>query len=188
MTSDHLAAHALFIADMGLDGVVLDYEVAADPALEDLSYHCQTIDGLRVCYTDTELLWVIKNIPRSAAGAAFLIVDMTHVGAYGEGNYVTAAPGLGWGSGYDLCVTRDQDALDAIDIIHLMTYDAGDGYDPRRAARAYMERFPDKPIYFGLRVGRPISLASRRPSKTWSISRTRRSSSGPAWPAVICIP
>lgn len=153
VTSDHLAAFNRFIVDMGFVGIVLDYEVVSGPEHEDLSFHCQTIDGLRVCYTDAEQIATIKRFRAGIARPLLLYLDVVHVGVYGEGHYVHAPPDLGWSTGYNLAMSRDAEAVACLDALHLMTYDAGGGYDARQASRAALEYFPGTPCFLGVRVG-----------------------------------
>ncbi len=157
MTEAHFTSHAAFCTDMDIDGIVLDYEVYAPgtPPYDALEYHCWTENGERHCYTDTEMLDVITSFRAHFPRPFELFLDGQHVGAYGEGGYTNAPPGLGYNSGINLCVARDAGALAALDGIHVMSYDVGDGYDPRQAVRAYQDNFPGVPIYMGLRVGPP---------------------------------
>jgi hypothetical protein len=150
MTSDNVTAMAKFVSDFGLEGIVIDYECLSSNA--DPSYHCVITDGSVACYTDTELLATITAMRAGLPRPIKLILDGIHVGAYGIGQYITASPD-GYNSGYDVCVANDPDVLACLDAIHVMTYDAGDEYDPRTAVRAYQTIFPDIPLYLGLRVG-----------------------------------
>lgn len=155
MATEHLEAHERFCDDMGIDGIVIDYEVVYGLDHPELEYHCYTVDGQRFCYTDTEQTDVIKAFRAHFPRPFLLGLNSAHVGAYGEGDYIFAPPGLGWNSGYTLCVDKDAVAKAALDFMHLMTYDAGGGYDPRQAVRAYQHYFPDMDLFMGIRVGPP---------------------------------
>jgi len=155
MATEHLEAHQRFCNDMGLDGIVIDYEVVYGLEHPELEYHCYTVDGERRCYTDEEMVRVIKQFRTQFPRPFLLGFNANHVGAYGEGDYTFAPPGLGWNSGYNHCIWRDAEAYAALDFFHLMTYDAGNGYDPRQAVRAYQHYFPAIQLYLGVRVGPP---------------------------------
>lgn len=153
MTAAHVACMRQFCDDMGLAGVVIDYENL--PPDLDPAHHCwDNPDGTRSCYTDTEMISVV-NLVRAGLPSPYLVfLDALHVGAYGQVPYRTAAP-FGWNSGYNLALSRDAGATAALDGIHIMSYDAGVDYDPTVALAAYQHFFPATPLYLGLRVGPP---------------------------------
>lgn len=155
MTNSHWQSIKLFIDDMGIDGIDIDYECGSIDV--DVSKHCWTnADGTRSCYTDAELVDVVKTarfyLPRE--DGYILTIAAWHVGCYGERNtpFTNSKPG-GWGAGGNICLSRDLDARNAIDGIHIMTYDAGTSFDPVEALKSYQYYFPDTPCFIGLRLG-----------------------------------
>ncbi|WP_332117227.1 hypothetical protein [Azorhizobium caulinodans] len=148
---EHLAAMRLFCEDMGITGISVDYELFSE-SLE-VDHHCWTdASGERRCYTDAELVWVLK-IFRAAFPRPTYRIFLTppHVAAY-FGPYEGEFPG-GWNAGYVACLKRDPDARATLDGMHVMTYDAGADYDPVRAMEAFAYHFPTVPLYVGLRAG-----------------------------------
>lgn len=156
-TEADMAALRRMVDDLGLDGVDVDYECISE--LPGLEHHCRTDEtGHRVCYTDTELVTVIKRFRRwfpRALGYELGWAGM-HVGCYGEPPFDKAKPvGGGWNGGYALALARDPEARAALDYINIMTYDAGLDYEPMVAYDAYRHWFPDTALHIGLRVGPP---------------------------------
>lgn len=161
MTAAHVENMRKFLVDMNMDGIVIDYECLSD--IEDIAHHCATDvnTGAITCYTDTEQLSVIKAIRAGIPRPFVVILDALHVGCYGVAPYKTAAP-VSFNGGYNLCVANDPVAVAALDGIHIETYDAGDGYDPRVAIEAFQHFFPNTPLYAGLRVGPPDNGGNKR--------------------------
>ena len=160
MTAANVACMLKFLQDMNMDGIVIDYECLS--LTEDIAHHCTTAaDGSITCYTDTEQLAVIKMIRAGIPRPYIVILDALHVGCYGEGEFIDAVP-QSFNGGYNLCLTKDPVALAALDGIHIETYDAGGGYDPRVALQAFQFYFPTTPLYVGLRVGPPDNGGYRR--------------------------
>jgi hypothetical protein len=153
VTADNVASTLLFVQDMGLQGVVIDYECLSANINNDHRCLIDATTGAVTCYTDSEQLATIK-IFRAGIPRPLLYLDGAHVGAYAQGAYVYAPP-VGQNGGYNICVAHDSAALAALDGIHAMTYDAGNTYDPRIAFRAFRDLFPGMPIWLGLRVGPP---------------------------------
>ncbi|WP_372069723.1 glycoside hydrolase family 18 protein (plasmid) [Tistrella mobilis] len=154
-TDAHMAALRHLVDDLGLDGIEIDYEVLSE--VDDLAHHCWTDpDGIRRCYTDAELLAVIKRFRAWFPRPYLISWAGLHVGCYGEAPYAKAAPaGGGWNGGYALAVARDPEASAALDHINIMTYDAGREFDPVEAYQAYRHWFPSTRLLIGLRVGPP---------------------------------
>lgn len=154
-TDAHMAALRRLVDDLGLDGIEIDYEVLSE--VDDLAHHCWTDgDGIRRCYTDAELLAVIKRFRAWFPRPYLISWAGLHVGCYGEEPFARAQPaGGGWNGGYALAVARDPDASAALDHINIMTYDAGLEFDPVEAYQAYRHWFPSTRLLIGLRVGPP---------------------------------
>lgn len=155
MTQTHWNNIKRFVDDMGLDGIELDYECSSqNPAVD---HHCWTDEeGVRRCYTDDEIVAVVKKARETFPRGQGYILGQSfwHVGCYGEGGSKYYVPG-GYNAGAMLCLKRDPETATALDYIHLMSYDAGDKYDPIQGLRSVLEHFPDTPAYIGLRVGTP---------------------------------
>ena len=152
----HMAALRQLVDDLGLDGVDVDYELMSQ--VNDLEHHCWTdADGIRRCYTDAELVEVIKRFRRWFPRPHYLLSWAgVHVGCYGEPPFQRSAPaGGGWNGGYALALARDPEAAAALDHINIMTYDAGTDYDPAEAFAAYRHWFPATTLLIGLRAGPP---------------------------------
>ncbi|MEN2980257.1 hypothetical protein P7L78_26400 [Tistrella bauzanensis] len=155
-TDAHMASLRQLVDDLTLDGVDVDYELMSQ--VNDLDHHCWTdADGVRRCYTDSELVQVIKRFREWFPRPRYLLSWAgMHVGCYGEPPYHRSAPaGGGWNGGYALALARDPEASAALDHINIMTYDAGRQYDPTEAFRAYRHFFPATTLLIGLRAGPP---------------------------------
>lgn len=153
MTQDHWGSLRRFVDDMGLNGLDLDYECGS--SVNDLAYQCRTDEnGQRVCYTDAEQVALVKQarqtFPREQG--YLLTAAFVHVGCYGEDEFRKAQPG-GWFAGYNLCIARDPETADALDAIHLMSYDAGTVYKPWEGLASVQRYFPNTPAFIGLRLG-----------------------------------
>jgi len=132
-------AIADFVKDFGLDGVDID--------LEPLNPNCQLgSDNLIHCATDQQFIDTIKvlraALPRSQN--QLLTIAAFSVGAYGEDQWVNAKPYSQY-RGLFLAVARDAAAKDALDMVNIMSYDAGDitstGYEPLQSLDAYQHYF-----------------------------------------------
>ncbi|MDQ0503963.1 hypothetical protein [Xanthobacter agilis] len=151
MNGTHFRALALFLEQMGIRDIDVDYECVASSM--DGDKHCLVKANRDVwCYTDGELVRVIKafrdKFPRPKFRLAF---DAYNTGAY-FGPFARQAP-VGWNHGYVAALARDPKARAAIDIINIMSFDEKPGYDPARALEAYQYHFPDAQVFLGLRSG-----------------------------------
>lgn len=151
MTGTHLRALALFLDQMGIRDIDVDYECVA--ASMEGDKHCLFKPNNDVwCYTDGELVRVIKafrdKFPRPKFRLAF---DAYNTGAY-FGPFSKQVP-FGWNHGYVAALARDPKARAAIDVINIMSFDEKPGYDPVRALEAYQYHFPDAQVFLGLRSG-----------------------------------
>lgn len=152
MTSDNVASMLQFITDVGIDGIDIDYECLSQD--NNFDHHCVVQpDKTVICYTDAEQISVIKAIRAGIPRPLIVTLYGLHVGCYGAAPYTYTDP-FGYNGGYNICVSKDADALAALDGIHLGSYDAYP-YDPRVALEAFQLYFPDTPIFIGLRVGPP---------------------------------
>ncbi len=153
MNGTHFRALSLFLEQMGIRDIDVDYECVA--ASMEGDKHCLVKPNKDVwCYTDGELVRVIKTFrdkfPRPKYRLAF---DAYNTGAY-FGPYSQQKP-VGWNHGYVAALARDPKARAAIDIINIMSFDEKPGYDPVRALEAYQYHFPQASVFLGLRSGPP---------------------------------
>ena len=120
-------ALARLVSDLGADGVDIDFE-PRDPA-------CITLGGRIACATDAQFIDIVEQtraaLPRpltvSAAGWS--------VGAFGEGDFADAPPRSPW-RGSMLRLLRSPAAA-SLDLVSIMSYDAGPQFRPDQALRAY---------------------------------------------------
>ncbi|KDD76322.1 hypothetical protein H632_c269p0, partial [Helicosporidium sp. ATCC 50920] len=146
-------AVADFVKDFGLDGADLDYE-PTNPG-------CRPVSGKYTCVTDIEYTHLIKELRKALPRPLILANAAFHVGAYGEGDWANAQP-QSQHTGISLAPLRD--AGDDLDVIMLMSYDAGPTYDPTQGVAAYSHIFKKK-VMLGVQVapeawgGHEISIA-----------------------------
>ncbi|KDD72609.1 hypothetical protein H632_c3129p0, partial [Helicosporidium sp. ATCC 50920] len=134
------AAIAKFVQAFGLDGVDVDYEPS--------STSCGLQNGQMRCSTDDEYIAAIRSI-RAAVPRPYIVSTATwSVGAYGEGQWQNAQPI----SAYTGVALRPlKEAGNDLDIVNIMSYDAGNSYDPKEALDAYTHYFSGK-VLLGLEV------------------------------------
>ncbi|MFG1401088.1 hypothetical protein [Xanthobacter sediminis] len=153
MNGTHFRALALFMDQMGIRDIDVDYECVASSM--DGDKHCLVKAGGDVwCYTDGELVRVIKAFrDRFPRPKYRLAIDAYNTGAY-FGPFAKQIP-VGWNHGYVAALARDPKARAAIDAINIMSFDEKPGYDPVRALEAYQYHFPEAQVFLGLRSGPP---------------------------------
>lgn len=161
MNGTHFRALALFLDQMGIRDIDVDYECVSSSMEGDR--HCLVKPNTDVwCYTDGELVRVIKafrdKFPRPKFRLAF---DAYNTGAY-FGPYSQQKP-VGWNHGYVAALARDPKARAAIDVINVMSFDEKAGYDPVRALEAYQYHFPQASVFLGLRSGPAWHGDAKRP-------------------------
>ncbi|MGC4118846.1 MAG: glycosyl hydrolase family 18 protein [Myxococcales bacterium] len=135
-------AIADFVADFGLDGVDLDYEPTAAAC---------TSNGTTVtCPSDAQFASVVRSTRAQLSAGRWLSIAAWSVGAYGEGEWANALPESGF-RGIALAVLKDATTSAAIDLVNVMSYDAGADYSPTEALRAYQHYFRGR-IALGVEV------------------------------------
>jgi chitinase len=138
-------AHAVaaFVADFGLDGVDIDYEPSQP--------NCSNAAGTVSCPSDAEYVGVIHAMRSSMPRPKWLSIAAWSVGAYGEGAWANAPPTGSAYLGIALAVLKDGAASAALDLVNVMSYDAGNAYSPAQALQAYQHYFRG-PIAMGIEV------------------------------------
>jgi chitinase len=138
------AAIADFVADFGLDGADVDYE-PANP-------NCGNAGGRVACpSSDVEYVSVVTAMRAALPAGQWLSIAAFSVGAYGEGRFADALPTGSAYMGMSLALFKDARASAALDLVNVMSYDAGPTYDPAQALAAYQTYFPGR-IAMGIEV------------------------------------
>lgn len=150
-----------FVNDFGLDGVDIDYEPS--------SPSCSSSGGRVSCPTDAEQVGVVKKMRAAMPRPKTLSLAAFHVGAYGEGSFASSKPITSY-TGISLAPLKNASAKAALDLLNVMSYDAGPTYRPREALRAYQHYFGGK-IAMGIEVppeawGGVTCTRSARPSRS----------------------
>lgn len=130
------------VRDLGADGVDIDYETD-QPG-------CAALPSGRIqCSSDALSVQVVEAI-RAALPPPFVVAAAGwSVGAYGEGNFVSARPRSPW-TGSMLAMLRSP-AGQSLDLVTIMSYDAGPSYRPDEALRAYRAYYKG-PLALGIQV------------------------------------
>ncbi len=125
-------AIALLVGDLGLDGVDVDFE-PADPRC------VANADGVR-CMSDGAWKSALERLRAAPPRPAMLSVPGWSVGAFGAGPWRDARPRGPW-TGSMLAPLRDP-GMAAVDLVSVMAYGAGAGFDATRAYAAYRAAWP----------------------------------------------
>ncbi len=116
------------VEDLGLDGIDIDYEQAPpDAALVNA---------------------VTKDLRQALAADKILTMAVMHVAAYGRDQWEHSQP---MGSEWTGFLHQIQPSLDDIDMINVMSYDAGTSYDVNEAYEAFRHYY-DGVIAMGMQV------------------------------------
>jgi len=116
-----------FVNDFGLDGVDVDYEPD--------SPGCQVgSDGLMHCQIDDLYVSIVTRL-KAAKPSMILSIAAFSVGAYGEGKWKNSQPSSAH-TGQSLGLLRK--AASQIQLVNVMSYDAGNSYNPQEAMEAYL--------------------------------------------------
>ena len=138
--SFNTGAIAAFVKDFGLDGVDIDYE-PANPS-------CTVVGGTVSCPSDAEYVSVVKSMRAALPAPHWISIAAFSVGAYGEGAWASAPPSSAYG-GISLAVLKQ--AASSLDLVNVMSYDAGPAFDPVQALHAYQHYFSGR-IAMGVEV------------------------------------
>ncbi len=162
------AAIARLVQDLGADGVDIDFE----PETPD----CRpSAEGRIACRSDATAIAVVERLRRVLPRPHLVTAAGWSVGAYGEGEWAGAVPRSPW-TGSMLALLRSPAAAH-LDLVSIMSYDAGPQYDPGQAFAAYRHYWPG-PLALGVQV--PFD-AERAPPHTLALAAdlTRRAIADP---------
>lgn len=134
-------AVARLVADLGLDGIDIDFE-PAEPG-------CRSEGGRTRCASDREFADIVTRLRRVLQRPALIAVAGWSVGAYGEGAWADAQPRSRY-TGMMLNLLRGP-AAGSIDLVAIMAYEAGPAYKPWQAFQAYRAVWPG-PLALGFHV------------------------------------
>lgn len=126
------AAIRLFVDTFGLDGVDIDYE----PSMAGCSIP-PAVPAVK-CAIDTEFIRVVREL-RTALPRPFLLSSAVwSIGAYGQGAWVNSQP-QGDHSGQSINMLAA--VGEQLDILNVMSYDAGPTFSPQESYDAYRSLF-----------------------------------------------
>ncbi|WIA15784.1 hypothetical protein OEZ85_002398 [Tetradesmus obliquus] len=152
---------AALVADLGLDGVDIDYEVQTS---------CTAAAGKVSCTTDAEMVAVAAALRAAFPAGRYILATATGATSmYGEGVFANAQPTWSSSKGQGLAMARSAagQALDlvtimayligqALDLVTIMAYLIGDvstsGFDWREAYRAHKAIWRSQAVAIGIMV------------------------------------
>ncbi|WP_170308649.1 glycosyl hydrolase family 18 protein [Ancylobacter pratisalsi] len=134
-------ALARLVRDLGADGVDIDYE-PANPS-------CVVVSARVHCANDLLSIQLVETIRSALPRPLVVSAAGWSVGAYGEGAFATAPPRSPW-RGSMLALLRSPAAA-KLDLVSIMSYDAGPSYRPDQAFRAYRALWKG-PLALGVQV------------------------------------
>lgn len=143
-------ALARLVADLGADGIDIDYE-PTQPA-------CLAREGTMRCASDGVFISIVRRLREALPRPLILSVAGWSVGAYGEGAFANAPPPSPW-RGSMIALLRSPEAA-MLDLLAIMSYDAGPSYRPLEAFRAY-RRLWKGPLALGVAVLPPTQGEQR---------------------------
>lgn len=121
------AGVAAFVQDFGLDGADLDYETP--------DANCRVgADGNPVCDSDAQYIASVKALRAALPTPLMLTAAGWSIGAYGQNAWVNALP---QGAYTGVAVAMLRAVGSSLDLVNIMSYDAGPTYDPKQAFDAY---------------------------------------------------
>ena len=135
-------ALARLVKDLGADGVDMDYETHHPDCI-------RTPQNRIACPGDALSIKVVEAIRRALPRPFVVSLAGWSVGAYGEGAFAAARPQGGY-AGVTLALLRAPVARE-IDLVSIMSYDAGPAFRPDEAFRAYRVHWKG-PLALGIQV------------------------------------
>lgn len=145
------AALARLVTDLGADGVDIDFEPSRPACLI-------RADRVR-CASDATWIALVRQMREALPRPQVISVAGWSVGAYGEGAFAHAPPPSPW-RGSMLGLLRAPEAA-MIDLVAIMSYDAGPLYQPLEAFRAYRALWRG-PLALGFAVLPPTQGEARQ--------------------------
>jgi chitinase len=140
-------AIADFVKDFGMDGVDVDYEP--------INAGCSVGTDAKVhCLIDNEFQTVVHALRQALPRPYEVTVAAWSIGAYGEDQWKNSQP-QGQYTGMMLPLLHSS-AADDLDVVNVMSYDAGNSYNPAEALDAYTHYFP-----------RVVSMGVEVPPEAW---------------------
>ncbi len=140
-------AIADFVVDYGLDGVDIDYEPTTTGC-------ALGTDNLVHCQIDTAFQGFVASLRSVLPLPYWITVTGYSVSAFGQDQWKTAQPQSQY-TGMMLPLLRSVTAKD-INMVNVMSYDAGTSFDPVQALTAYANYYPG-----------PISMGVEVPPEAW---------------------
>lgn len=137
------SALARLVRDLGADGVDLDYETADSGC-------ARTPDGRIACRDDARSIAVLKDLRAALPRPLVVTLAGWSVGAYGEGPFSASEPRFGPYVGMMRALLKAPAAA-GLDLVSVMSYDAGPTYRPQEAFRAYRSLWAG-PLALGIAV------------------------------------
>ncbi|MDI4666066.1 hypothetical protein K9U40_17315 [Xanthobacter autotrophicus] len=153
-------ALAHLVRDLGADGVDLDYETADSGC-------ARTPDGRIACADDARAIAVLADLRVALPRPYVVSLAGWSVGAYGEGAFAASQPRYGPYVGMMRAVLKSE-AAQGLDLVSVMSYDAGPNFQPLEAFRAYRSLWPG-PLALGIQVMPPEAGGPR-----FTVERTVR--------------
>jgi chitinase len=140
-------AIARFVQDFRLDGVDVDFEMP-DPG-------CVQTDASTSCKTDALLERSVTDLRSLLPSTVEISLTCGATGAFGEGKWRHSEPTGGPDYGMMVQFLRSPNAR-AINMLNVMAYDAGAGYDPLESLEAFQHYY-----------GGPTLLGFTPPPEAW---------------------
>lgn len=149
---DRLAPASIgrLVRDLGADGVDIDFEPPAPG--------CAPRAGTMSCATDALIVDIVRRLRKELPRPYVISLAGWSVGAYGAGDFANAPPASPW-RGLLLALFASSAARE-LDLVSIMSYDAGPAYDATQAFRAYRSVWKG-PLALGIPV-MPSSHGERR--------------------------
>lgn len=139
----NFAALARLVGDLGADGVDFDYETPDSGC-------ARAPDGRVSCQDDARSIAVLQDLRAALPRPLVVTLAGWSVGAYGEGPFAASEPRFGPFVGMMRALLKAP-AAQGLDLVSVMSYDAGPKYRPEEAFRAYRSLWGG-PLALGIQV------------------------------------